>query len=94
MPILDPLLQLAQLACFSDRLQLGTSVYLLPLRHPVPVAKQVATLDRACGGRSRVEVRGLKLQADDRIGALGLCCDCGRGGEKGDDCCCDKALHV
>ena len=30
---------------------LGTSVYLLPLRHPVPVAKQVATLDRMLGGR-------------------------------------------
>jgi probable F420-dependent oxidoreductase len=50
-PILDPFLQLAQLACFSDKLTLGTSVYLLPLRHPVPVAKQVATLERACGGR-------------------------------------------
>ena len=50
-PILDPLLQLAQLACFSRTLKLGTSVYLLPLRHPVPVAKQVATLDRLTGGR-------------------------------------------
>ncbi len=50
-PILDPLLQLAQAAVLSERLQLGTSVYLLPLRHPVPVAKQVATLDRLSGGR-------------------------------------------
>lgn len=50
-PILDPLLQLAQLAAFSERLTLGTAVYLLPLRHPVLVAKQVATLDRLCGGR-------------------------------------------
>ena len=50
-PILDPLLQLAQLAAFSERLTLGTGVYLLPLRHPVPVAKQVATLDLLCGGR-------------------------------------------
>ena len=50
-PILDPLLQLAQLACFSNRLTLGTGVFLLPLRHPVPVAKQIATLDRASGGR-------------------------------------------
>jgi alkanesulfonate monooxygenase SsuD/methylene tetrahydromethanopterin reductase-like flavin-dependent oxidoreductase (luciferase family) len=50
-PILDPLLQLAQLAAFSSRVQLGTSVYLLPLRHPVPTAKQVATLDTLCGGR-------------------------------------------
>ena len=50
-PILDPFLQLAQMAVFSDRLLLGTAVYLLPLRHPVLVAKQVATLDRLCGGR-------------------------------------------
>jgi alkanesulfonate monooxygenase SsuD/methylene tetrahydromethanopterin reductase-like flavin-dependent oxidoreductase (luciferase family) len=37
-PILDPLLQLAQAAVVSRRLTLGTSVYLLPLRHPAPVA--------------------------------------------------------
>ncbi len=50
-PILDPLLQLAQLAAVNERIQLGTAVYLLPLRHPVPVAKQVSTLDRLCAGR-------------------------------------------
>ncbi len=50
-PILDPLLQLAQAAAYSERLSLGTSVFLLPLRHPTPVAKQVATLDRLCEGR-------------------------------------------
>ena len=55
-PIMDPLLQLAQAAVLSERLLLGTSVYLLPLRHPVPVAKQVATLDRLCGGRLRFGV--------------------------------------
>ena len=41
-PILDPLLQLAQLAVYSKRLLLGTAVFLLPLRHPTLVAKQVA----------------------------------------------------
>jgi probable F420-dependent oxidoreductase len=50
-PILDPLIQLAQAAAFSPRLTFGTGVYLLPLRHPGPVAKQVATLDLLCGGR-------------------------------------------
>jgi len=49
--ILDPLLQLAQAAVVSRRLMLGTNVYLLPLRHPAPVAKQVATLDHLCEGR-------------------------------------------
>ena len=51
LPILDPLLQLAQAAVVSRRLTLGTSVYLLPLRHPAPVAKQVATLDHLTEGR-------------------------------------------
>src|SRR5262244_2304763 len=49
--ILDPLLQLAQAAVVSRRLTLGTAVYLLPLRHPAPVAKQVATLDHLTEGR-------------------------------------------
>src|SRR5581483_6256189 len=48
---LDPLLQLAQAAVISRRLLLGTAVYLLPLRHPVPVAKQTATLDHLSEGR-------------------------------------------
>ena len=50
-PILDPLLQLAQLAAFSSRVKLCTGVYLLPLRHPVAAAKQIATLDQLCEGR-------------------------------------------
>ncbi|MGD0431367.1 MAG: LLM class flavin-dependent oxidoreductase [Acetobacteraceae bacterium] len=50
-PILDPLLQLAQAAVVSRRLTLGTSVLLLPLRHPTPVAKQVMTLDHLTEGR-------------------------------------------
>lgn len=50
-PILEPLVQLAQAAAYSERLLLGTCVYLLPLRHPTPVAKQVATLDHLTGGR-------------------------------------------
>ena len=49
--ILDPLLQLAQAAVVSRRLKLGTNVYLVPLRHPVPVAKQAATLDHLSEGR-------------------------------------------
>ncbi len=49
-PILDPLLQLAQLAAYSKSLIFGTAVFLLLLRHPTLVAKQVATLDLLCGG--------------------------------------------
>ncbi len=49
--IFDPLLQLAQAAVVSRRLMFGTSVLLLPLRHPTPVAKQVTTLDHLTEGR-------------------------------------------
>ncbi|MBT4689795.1 MAG: LLM class flavin-dependent oxidoreductase, partial [Rhodospirillaceae bacterium] len=50
-PILDPFIQLAQAATYSPRLELGIGVYLLPLRHPGPVAKQAASLDHLSGGR-------------------------------------------
>ena len=50
-PILDPFLQLAQVAAYSSRLTVGIAVYLLPLRHPTPVAKQAASLDHLSGGR-------------------------------------------
>jgi probable F420-dependent oxidoreductase len=49
--IFDPLMQLAQAAVISRRLIFGTDVYLLPLRHPTPVAKQVSTLDHLTEGR-------------------------------------------
>lgn len=50
-PILDPLMQLLQVTSLNARMEVGTGVYLLPLRHPTPVAKQVATLDVLSGGR-------------------------------------------
>ena len=48
-PVSDPLTTLAYLSALDPKLTFGTSVYLLPLRHPVPVAKMVATLDRLLG---------------------------------------------
>jgi probable F420-dependent oxidoreductase len=50
-PMMDPLLMIAQAAVVSRRLTFGTGVYLLPLRHPAPVAKQVSTLDHLTEGR-------------------------------------------
>jgi alkanesulfonate monooxygenase SsuD/methylene tetrahydromethanopterin reductase-like flavin-dependent oxidoreductase (luciferase family) len=37
------------MAALRPELTYGTSIYLLPLRHPTPVAKMVATLDRLMG---------------------------------------------
>jgi alkanesulfonate monooxygenase SsuD/methylene tetrahydromethanopterin reductase-like flavin-dependent oxidoreductase (luciferase family) len=50
-PILDPLLQIAQAAGMSETLTFGTGVYLLPMRHVVHVAKQLTSLDQLTGGR-------------------------------------------
>jgi len=47
----DGLITLTAVAAVTSRIGLQTSVYLLPLRHPVPVALQAAQLDQLSGGR-------------------------------------------
>lgn len=47
----DTFMLLTRVATQSDTLRLGTSVFLLPLRHPTVVAQQVATLDMISKGR-------------------------------------------
>jgi probable F420-dependent oxidoreductase len=49
--IYEPLIVLAYLAAVTRRVLLGTSVYLLPLRHPLVAARQAVSLDRLSGGR-------------------------------------------
>jgi len=46
-----PLLGLAAVAARTTRLRLATTSYLLPVRHPLHVAAEVAALDRLSGGR-------------------------------------------
>ena len=46
-----PLLLLAAAAARSERLRLGTTSYLLPVRHPVHVAEEVGVLEQLSGGR-------------------------------------------
>ena len=50
-PIPDSLAMLAFAAGVTERVQLGTAVYLLPLRHPTLIAKTSATVDLISGGR-------------------------------------------
>ncbi len=47
----DPVLTLTWAAAFTKRVRLGTSVLVLPMRHPVPLAKELATLQNLSGGR-------------------------------------------
>ena len=47
----EPLIALSMVAAYSDRLKFGTSVLQLPIRNPVILAKELATLDYLSGGR-------------------------------------------
>ncbi len=47
----DPVLTLTWAAAYTSRVGLGTSVLVLPLRHPLPLAKELATLQNLSGGR-------------------------------------------
>src|SRR5579884_712391 len=51
-PIPDPLLPLAYAAAITKNLKLGTGVMILPQRHPLYVAKEMATLDVLSNGRA------------------------------------------
>lgn len=55
-PFLDPLTVLAALAYKTSRIKLGTAVLILPYRHPLAVAKALATIDVLSGGRTVVGV--------------------------------------
>lgn len=48
-PVSEPISCLAYFAALEPNLVYGTGVYLLPLRHPAPTAKAIATLDRLIG---------------------------------------------
>jgi probable F420-dependent oxidoreductase len=50
-PFLEPLTTLAVVAGATERIRLGTSVLVLPHRHPVLVAKMLSTLDALAPGR-------------------------------------------
>jgi probable F420-dependent oxidoreductase len=49
--LLDPFVSLAYIAAHTNTLRLGTGVTVVPLHHPLMLAKQVASIDRVSGGR-------------------------------------------
>lgn len=59
----DGLVQATALAMLHPALPVHTGVYLLPLRHPVPVARQLADLARLAPGRL---VFGVGIGGEDR----------------------------
>jgi len=47
----DPLITLGYIAAQTQRIKLGTGIYLLALRHPIMAARLIATTDVLSGGR-------------------------------------------
>jgi probable F420-dependent oxidoreductase len=47
----DPVLTLTWVAAVTERVRLGTSVLVLPMRHPLPLAKELSTLQNLSDGR-------------------------------------------
>jgi probable F420-dependent oxidoreductase len=50
-PWLDPILSLTFAAAVTAHVRLGTSILVLPTRHPVVLAKELSTLQALCGDR-------------------------------------------
>jgi len=78
-PMVDPWIGLAFCAAVTERVSLGTSVSQIALRHPVLMARELATLDRLSDGRLIVgagagwvkeEFTSTDVPFDDRGGRL------------------------
>jgi probable F420-dependent oxidoreductase len=86
---LEPLTALAVVAAVTERVRLGTTVLVLPYRHPVLAAKAIATLDHLSGGRvivgagvgwlrDEVELFGVAFErrgawSDEALGVMKRC---------------------
>jgi probable F420-dependent oxidoreductase len=75
-PIPDPLIWLAYVAAATSRIKLATGILILPQRHPIYVAKEIATLDVLSAGRVILgigigwmedEFRALGIPFDERV---------------------------
>jgi probable F420-dependent oxidoreductase len=69
-PYAEPLIQLGYAAALTEKIKLATGVLLLPLHHPLYLAKQIATLDRLSGGRVMIGVSNGWMK--DEFDALGV----------------------
>jgi alkanesulfonate monooxygenase SsuD/methylene tetrahydromethanopterin reductase-like flavin-dependent oxidoreductase (luciferase family) len=78
----DGLLQAAVLSALTRTITIQTAVYLLPLRHPVPVARQVASVAEIAPGRF---VFGVGVGGDDRREPANCGVDPGDRGRRADE---------
>jgi alkanesulfonate monooxygenase SsuD/methylene tetrahydromethanopterin reductase-like flavin-dependent oxidoreductase (luciferase family) len=69
-PTLDPLVALGVLSAATQRVELGTAVLQVSLRHPIELAHRVQSVQALSGGRLRLGVGSGSTRADfDLLGA-------------------------
>jgi probable F420-dependent oxidoreductase len=51
LPLADPIVAMSWAAAVTSRIEIGSSILILPQRNPVVLAKELATLDAFSGGR-------------------------------------------
>jgi probable F420-dependent oxidoreductase len=68
---LDPMVALAAISGVTQRIKLGTSVLILPLHHPLPLAKAATTLDILSHGRLILGV-GVGGENPNEFAAVGI----------------------
>src|SRR5262249_28170411 len=76
----DPIEWLTYAAACTERVLLGTAIFLLPLHRPAIVAKRLATLDQLSGGRARLGIgvgwsRAEYDSVGESFGSRGRRCD-------------------
>lgn len=67
---LEPLTTLSAIAAATDRVRLGTMVLCNEFRHPVQLAREVATLDLASGGRVELGLGAGWYEREFRLAGL------------------------
>jgi len=68
--LFEPLTTMSWIAAHTKRVGIGTTVLVLPMRHPLNVAKSIATIDQFSGGRVILGVAAGWLEAE--FDALGI----------------------
>jgi len=80
---MDGLINAATLTALDPRLKVCVGVYLLALRHPVPVARQLATLAESAPGQL---ILGIGVGGEDRNEVAMCGVDPGNRGRRTDEC--------
>ena len=69
--LVDPLVVLGAAAAGNDRIALATGIYILPLRHPLAVARSTCTVQEIAGGRF---IFGLGCRAGSSVSSMPSTC--------------------